>query len=160
MNIGECFGEWQSVIGIPSRLTVHGSPPTSHETLESPDGEYLLSGFRPRTTGSFLCMPKEWNRKKRHPGLCAPKTGVPSLGAWLRRFAQGTGPCAWGERGGPCPATSCLPFALTPRFGLSKGVPKQNNARITTRGSRFTDYGSERNGAEVARLMPAAVAIP
>ena len=58
MNIGECFGEWQSVIGIPSRLTVHGSPPTSHETLESPDGDYLLPGFRPRTTASFLGLSK------------------------------------------------------------------------------------------------------
>ena len=39
---------------------------------------------------------------------------APSLVGQLRKFAQGTGPCALGERGGPCPATSCLHFALPP----------------------------------------------
>ncbi len=93
----------------------------------------LLSGFHPRTTGSFLCVPKARNRKKGHPGLpcreapmprvqgrtggaCAPKTGVPALIGRLRRFAQGTGPCAWGERGlaalrSPC---SCLQVRGSP----------------------------------------------
>ncbi len=151
MNIGECFGEWQSVIGIPSRLTPHRSPPTSHETLESPDGDYLLPGLlrfalralackssacrpwqarspgkgspgpfahlrltHPCTTGSFLCVPKARNRKKGHPGLYARKPrGSPhsSVGSEGSPKAH---PCAWGERGGPCPATSCLHFALPP----------------------------------------------
>jgi hypothetical protein len=48
---------------------------------------------RPRTRGSFLCVPKERNRKKGHPGLCAPHgyfpCGVPSLRPRLRRSAQG-----------------------------------------------------------------------
>ena len=56
---------------------------------------------------------------------CAPhrefRCGVPSLGAWLRRFAQGTGPCAWGERGlaalrSPCSRLQvlCLPSVASP----------------------------------------------
>jgi hypothetical protein len=64
----------------------------------------------PRTTGSFLCVPKEKNRKKGHPGLpcreapmprvqgrtgaaCAPhrefRCGVPSLEACLGGSGQG-----------------------------------------------------------------------
>ncbi len=56
-------------------------------------GDYLRPGFRPRTTGSFLCVPKERNRKKGHPGLCAPHgycpCGVPSLEACLSGSEQG-----------------------------------------------------------------------
>ncbi len=63
----------------------------------SPTDGYLLTGFRPRTTGSFLCLPKERNRKKRHPGLCAPHVnvtcGIPSLEACLSASEQGTSVC-------------------------------------------------------------------
>ncbi len=56
-------------------------------------GDYLRPGFRPRTTGFFLCVPKERNRKKGHPGLCAPHgfcpCGVPSLEACLSGSEQG-----------------------------------------------------------------------
>ncbi len=153
MNIGECFGEWQSVIGIPSRLTVHGSPPTSHETLESPDGDYLLPGLprsalpalackscacrpwqarspgqestgllahlrltHPRTTGSFLCVPKERNRKKGHPGLCArkprgsPRSGLGSDGSPKARVpVPGANAGVLAPPLRACPSLSLLP---------------------------------------------------
>ncbi len=97
----------------------------------SPGGDdCLLTGFRPRTTGSFLCVPKERNRKKRHPGLCAPKTGVPLLVGRLRRFAQGTCPCAWGERGGSFPRHFVLALRSPSSLGLSKGVQKQIQSHL------------------------------
>ncbi len=94
-------------------------------------------GFRPRTTGSFLCVPKERNRKKRHPGLCAPHVnltcGIPSLVGRLRGFAQGTGPCAWGERGGSFPRRFVLALRSPSSLGLSKGDPKRNQSHLNRR---------------------------
>jgi hypothetical protein len=58
-------------------------------------------------------------------GAGSPRSSVGSEGSPQAH------PCAWGERGGPCPATSCLPFALPPPLGLSKKDPKQNQCTPT-----------------------------
>ncbi len=50
----------------------------------------LERGFAPVRRVPLLCVPKERNRKKGHPRLCAPKTGVPSLEACLSGSGQGT----------------------------------------------------------------------
>ena len=60
---------WQARLADARLVPAH--PPPYEGGTVSPTGDYLLSGFHPRTTSSFLCVPKERNRKKRHPGLCA-----------------------------------------------------------------------------------------
>jgi hypothetical protein len=80
---------------------------------------YSRTGFRPRTTGSFLCMPKERNRKKGHPGLCAPhrefRCGIPSLEAGLSGSGQGPFPGPGPDARDPSRAPSGLGFGRAPR---------------------------------------------
>ncbi|MHC4278417.1 MAG: hypothetical protein ACYSTI_14035, partial [Planctomycetota bacterium] len=71
--------------------------------------------------GSFLCVPKERNRKKGHPGLCAPhlkyRCGVPSLVARLRGSAEGPSLSLRRTRGvPPAPVPARSSPSLLPRL--------------------------------------------
>ncbi len=113
----------------------------------------LLAHLRlthPRTTGSFLCMPKARSRKKRHPGLCAreprgfprsvlvsddPRKGHPW--PWPGRARSLSRPCGRVLRlraslglskGTKSTATAPCPRRLWPclGLGLTKGPKKIN----------------------------------
>ena len=76
----------------------------------------------PRTTGSFLCVPKARNRKKGHPGLCARKPRGFPRSAFVSDGPRKGHPWPWPGRARSLSRPCGRVLRLRASLGLSKGT--------------------------------------